>query len=158
MAAATLWLVAGAAGRPDSAANITPWAHSQPFAASLMTLSRRCIKVALCALFPRGLVHSLVSSRWVRSIGFISKITPSYRDVQPGHRGDTRGKGTVAGALHGILPDHTGGSGDADLRMGQQHPLLDHHGFCRGPGLVFFRQMAMLNYGGVATVILAVRC
>jgi ABC-type phosphate/phosphonate transport system permease subunit len=27
-----------------------------------------------------------------------------------------------------------------------------------GLGLVFFRQMAMLNYGGVATVILAVLC
>jgi phosphonate transport system permease protein len=100
----------------------------------------------------------------VRSVGFISKIiAEAIEDVQPGPIeamravGGNRFQVLWYGILPQIVPVVLGTmifEWDINIRRSTIMGLVGAGGL----GLVFFRQMAMLNYGGVATVILAVLC
>jgi phosphonate transport system permease protein len=100
----------------------------------------------------------------VRSVGFISKIiAEAIEDVQPGPIeairavGGTRFQVLWYGILPQIVPVVLGTmifEWDINIRRSTIMGLVGAGGL----GLVLFRQMAMLNYGGVATVILAVLC
>jgi phosphonate transport system permease protein len=100
----------------------------------------------------------------VRSVGFISKIiAEAIEDVQPGPIeamravGGNRFQVLWYGILPQIVPVVLGTmifEWDINIRRSTIMGLVGAGGL----GLVLFRQMAMLNYGGVATVILAVLC
>ena len=148
------------------AANITPLGRiSYAVGRFLMTLSRSVHEIVWALLFVSAVglgALAGVLAMGVRSVGFISKIiAEAIEDVQPGPIeairavGGTKLQVLFYGILPQIIPVVLGTlifEWDINIRRSTIMGLVGAGGL----GLVFFRQMAMLNYGGVATVILAV--
>ena len=148
------------------AANITPLGRaSYVIGRFLMTLSRSVHEIVWALLFVSAVglgALAGVLAMGVRSVGFISKIiAEAIEDVQPGPVeairavGGTKLQVLFYGILPQIIPVVLGTlifEWDINIRRSTIMGLVGAGGL----GLVFFRQMAMLNYGGVATVILAV--
>jgi phosphonate transport system permease protein len=148
------------------AANITPLGRiSYAAGRFLMTLSRSVHEIVWALLFVSAVglgALAGVLAMGVRSVGFISKIiAEAIEDVQPGPIeairavGGTKLQVLFYGILPQIIPVVLGTlifEWDINIRRSTIMGLVGAGGL----GLVFFRQMAMLNYGGVATVILAV--
>jgi phosphonate transport system permease protein len=148
------------------AANITPLGRiSYVIGRFLMTLSRSVHEIVWALLFVSAVglgALAGVLAMGVRSVGFISKIiAEAIEDVQPGPIEAVRAVGGTKlqvlfyGILPQIIPVVLGTlifEWDINIRRSTIMGLVGAGGL----GLVFFRQMAMLNYGGVATVILAV--
>jgi phosphonate transport system permease protein len=98
----------------------------------------------------------------VRSVGFISKtIAEAIEDVDPKPieairaAGGTKFQILIFAILPQIIPVFVGNmifEWDINIRRSTILGLVGAGGL----GLVLFRQMAMSNYGGIATVILAI--
>jgi phosphonate transport system permease protein len=98
----------------------------------------------------------------VRSVGFISKvIAEAIEDVEPGPIEAIRAVGgsrlqiLLYGIVPQVIPVILGTvifEWDINIRRSTIMGLVGAGGL----GLVLFRQMAMANYGGVASVIIAV--
>ena len=150
------------------AANISPLGRSSYVVGRfLMTVSRSVHEIVWGLIFVSAVglgALAGVLAMGVRSVGFISKIiAEAIEDVQPGPIeairavGGTRFQVLWYGILPQIVPVVLGTmifEWDINIRRSTIMGLVGAGGL----GLVFFRQMAMLNYGGVATVILAVLC
>lgn len=148
------------------AANITPLGRTSYLVGRfLMTLSRSVHEIVWGLIFVSAVglgALAGVLAMGVRSVGFISKIVAeAIEDVQPGPIEAVRAVGgnklqvLFYGMLPQILPIVLGTiifEWDINIRRSTIMGLVGAGGL----GLVLFRQMAMLNYGGVATVILAV--
>ena len=148
------------------AANITPLGHaSYVVGRFLMTLSRSVHEIVWGLIFVSAVglgALAGVLAMGVRSVGFISKIVAeAIEDVQPGPIEAVRAVGgnklqvLFYGMLPQILPVVLGTiifEWDINIRRSTIMGLVGAGGL----GLVLFRQMAMLNYGGVTTVILTV--
>ena len=148
------------------AANITPLGKaSYVFGRGLMTLSRSVHEIVWGLIFVSAVglgALAGVLAMAVRSVGFISKIiAEAIEDVQPGPIEAIRAVGgnKLQVLLYGILPQVVPVvlgtvifEWDINIRRSTIMGLVGAGGL----GLVLFRQMAMANYGGVATVILAV--
>lgn len=148
------------------AANITPLGKvSYVFGRGLMTLSRSVHEIVWGLIFVSavglGALAGILAMA-VRSVGFISKvIAEAIEDVHPGPIEAMRAVGAnrlqvlLYGIVPQVLPVVIGTvifEWDINIRRSTIMGLVGAGGL----GLVLFRQMAMINYGGVATVILAV--
>jgi phosphonate transport system permease protein len=150
------------------AANISPFGRaSYVVGRFLMTVSRSVHEIVWGLIFVSAVGLGALAgilAMGVRSVGFISKIiAEAIEDVQPGPIeairavGGTRFQVLCYGILPQIVPVALGTmifEWDINIRRSTIMGLVGAGGL----GLVLFRQMAMLNYGGVATVILAVLC
>ena len=150
------------------AANISPLGRSSYVVGRfLMTVSRSVHEIVWGLIFVSAVGLGALAgilAMGVRSVGFISKIiAEAIEDVQPGPIeairavGGTRFQVLWYGILPQIVPVVLGTmifEWDINIRRSTIMGLVGAGGL----GLVLFRQMAMLNYGGVATVILAVLC
>ena len=148
------------------AANITPLGRASYLAGRfLMTLSRSVHEIVWGLIFVSAVglgALAGVLAMGVRSVGFISKIVAeAIEDVQPGPIEAVRAVGgnklqvLFYGMLPQIVPVVLGTiifEWDINIRRSTIMGLVGAGGL----GLVLFRQMAMLNYGGVSTVILTV--
>ena len=148
------------------AANITPLGKtSYMIGRGLMTLSRSVHEIVWGLIFVSAVglgALAGVLAMAVRSVGFISKIiAEAIEDVQPGPIEAIRAVGgnKLQVLLYGILPQVVPVvlgtvifEWDINIRRSTIMGLVGAGGL----GLVLFRQMAMFNYGGVATVVLAV--
>jgi phosphonate transport system permease protein len=148
------------------ARNITPLGRaSYVFGRGLMTLSRSVHEIIWGLIFVSAVglgVLAGVLAMAVRSIGFISKvIAEAIEDVQPGPIEAIRAVGGNKfqvlwyGIVPQVLPVVLGTvifEWDINIRRSTIMGLVGAGGL----GLVLFRQMARSNYGGVATVLLAV--
>lgn len=148
------------------AANITPLGKaSYVLGRGLMTLSRSVHEIVWGLIFVSavglGALAGILAMA-VRSVGFISKIiAEAIEDVQPGPIEAIRAVGgnKLQVLLYGIVPQVVPVvlgtvifEWDINIRRSTIMGLVGAGGL----GLVLFRQMAMFNYGGVATVILVV--
>ena len=150
------------------AANISPLGRSSYVVGRfLMTVSRSVHEIVWGLIFVSAVGLGALAgilAMGVRSVGFISKIiAEAIEDVQPGPIeairavGGNRFQVLWYGILPQIVPVVLGTmifEWDINIRRSTIMGLVGAGGL----GLVLFRQMAMLNYGGVATVILAVLC
>ena len=148
------------------AANLTPLGRpSYIFGRGLMTLSRSVHEIVWGLIFVSAVglgALAGVLAMAVRSVGFISKvIAEAIEDVEPGPIeairavGGTRFQILMYGIVPQVIPVILGTvifEWDINIRRSTIMGLVGAGGL----GLVLFRQMAMANYGGVATVILAV--
>jgi phosphonate transport system permease protein len=148
------------------AANITPLGKaSYLFGRGLMTLSRSVHEIVWGLIFVSAVglgALAGVLAMAVRSVGFISKvIAEAIEDVEPGPIEAMRAVGgnKLQVLLYGIVPQVIPVvlgtvifEWDINIRRSTIMGLVGAGGL----GLVLFRQMAMFNYGGVATVILVV--
>ena len=149
------------------AANITPLGkHVYVVGRFLMTMSRSVHEIVWGLIFVSAVglgALAGVLAMAVRSVGFISKmIAEAIEDVRSeADRGDARGRRQQAPD-----PDLRAScrrssrccwatmifEWDINIRRSTIMGLVGAGGL----GLVLFRQMAMSNYGGIATVILAI--
>jgi len=148
------------------ALNITPFAPvSYPLARFLMTLSRSIHEIVWALIFVAAVgLGSLpgILAIAMRSVGFISKITAeAIENVDPRPveairaTGGNRVQVLFYGIVPQVLPVILGTiifEWDINIRRSAVMGLVGAGGL----GLVFFRQMAMFNYGGVTMVVLAV--
>ena len=148
------------------AANITPLGKtSYAVGRVLMTLSRSVHEIVWGLIFVStvglGALAGVLAMA-VRSVGFISKtIAEAIEDVDPGPIeavravGGTKFQILVYGIVPQIIPVFLGNmifEWDINIRRSTIMGLVGAGGL----GLALFRQMAMANYGGIATVVLAV--
>ena len=148
------------------ATNITPLGKaSYVFGRGLMTLSRSVHEIVWGLIFVSAVglgALAGVLAMAVRSVGFISKIiAEAIEDVKPGPIEAIRAVGgnKLQVLLYGIVPQVVPVvlgtvifEWDINIRRSTIMGLVGAGGL----GLVLFRQMAMANYGGVATVIFVV--
>ena len=148
------------------ARNITPLGKATyVLGRGLMTLSRSVHEIVWGLLFVSAVglgVLAGVLAMAVRSIGFISKvIAEAIEDVQPGPIEAIRAVGGNKfqvlwyGIVPQVLPVVLGTvifEWDINIRRSTIMGLVGAGGL----GLVLFRQMARSNYGGIATVLVAV--
>lgn len=148
------------------AANITPLGKaSYLLGRGLMTLSRSVHEIVWALIFVSAVglgALAGVLAMAVRSIGFISKvIAEAIEDVQPGPIEAIRAVGgnklqiLLFAIVPQVVPVVLGTvifEWDINIRRSTIMGLVGAGGL----GLVLFRQLAMSNYGGVATVIVAV--
>jgi phosphonate transport system permease protein len=148
------------------AANITPLGKtSYVFGRFLMTMSRSVHEIVWGLLFVGAVglgALAGVLALAVRSIGFISKtIAEAIEDVDPKPMEAIRAAGgnhfqiLMFAILPQIIPVLLGNmifEWDINIRRSTIMGLVGAGGL----GLALFRQMAMFNYGGISTVILAV--
>jgi phosphonate transport system permease protein len=148
------------------ASNITPLGRfTYVGGRGLMTLSRSVHEIVWGLIFVSAVglgALAGVLAMAVRSVGFISKvIAEAIEDVQPGPIEAIRAVGgnklqvLMYGIVPQIIPVVLGTvifEWDINIRRSTIMGLVGAGGL----GLVLFRQMAMVNYGGVATVICAV--
>ena len=148
------------------AANITPFGKtSYAIGRFLMTMSRSVHEIVWGLIFVSAVglgALAGVLAMAVRSVGFISKIiAEAIEDVQPGPIEAIRAVGgnKLQVLLYGIVPQVVPVvlgtvifEWDINIRRSTIMGLVGAGGL----GLVLFRQMAMSNYGGIATVIFAV--
>jgi phosphonate transport system permease protein len=148
------------------AANITPLGKaSYVLGRGLMTLSRSVHEIVWGLIFVSAVglgALAGVLAMAVRSVGFISKIiAEAIEDVEPGPIEAIRAVGgnKLQVLLYGIVPQVVPVvlgtvifEWDINIRRSTIMGLVGAGGL----GLVLFRQMAMSNYGGIATVILVV--
>jgi phosphonate transport system permease protein len=148
------------------AANITPLGKfSYGIGRFLMTMSRSVHEIVWGLIFVSAVglgTLAGVLAMAVRSIGFISKtIAEAIEDVDPKPieairaAGGTRFQILIFAILPQIIPVFVGNmifEWDINIRRSTILGLVGAGGL----GLVLFRQMAMSNYGGIATVILAI--
>jgi phosphonate transport system permease protein len=148
------------------AANITPLGKaSYAFGRFLMTMSRSVHEIVWALIFVSAVglgALAGVLAMAVRSIGFISKtIAEAIEDVDPKpveairSAGGTRFQILLFAILPQIVPVFVGNmifEWDINIRRSTVLGLVGAGGL----GLVLFRQMAMSNFGGITTVILAV--
>ena len=150
------------------AANITPLGKaSYACGRILMTLSRSVHEIVWGLIFVStvglGALAGVLAMA-VRSVGFISKtIAEALEDVDPGPVeavravGGTRFQILLYGILPQIIPVFLGNmifEWDINIRRSTIMGLVGAGGL----GLALCRQMAMSNYGGIATVVLVVLC
>lgn len=148
------------------ALNVTPSRHIfYPLGRFLMVLSRSIHEIIWALLFVGavglGALPGILAVA-MRSIGFISKITAeAIENIDPKPVEAIRAVGgnqfqvMYYGILPQILPVVIGTiifEWDINIRRSAIMGLVGAGGL----GLVFFRQMAMFNYGGVTLVVLAV--
>lgn len=148
------------------AANVTPSKYIfYPIGRFLMVLSRSIHEIIWALLFVGavglGALPGILAVA-MRSIGFISKITAeAIENIDPKPVEAIRAVGgnqfqvMYYGILPQILPVVIGTiifEWDINIRRSAIMGLVGAGGL----GLVFFRQMAMFNYGGVTLVVLAV--
>ena len=148
------------------AANITPLGKfSYVFGRFLMTMSRSVHEIVWGLIFVSavglGTLAGILAMA-VRSIGFISKtIAEAIEDVDPKPVeamravGGTRFQILIFAILPQVIPVFVGNmifEWDINIRRSTVLGLVGAGGL----GLVLFRQMAMSNYGGITTVILAI--
>jgi phosphonate transport system permease protein len=148
------------------ASNITPLGRfTYVGGRGLMTLSRSVHEIVWGLIFVSavglGALAGILAMA-VRSVGFISKvIAEAIEDVQPGPIEAIRAVGgnklqvLLFGIVPQVIPVVLGTiifEWDINIRRSTIMGLVGAGGL----GLVLFRQMAMMNYGGVATVLLAV--
>lgn len=148
------------------ASNITPLGKfSYGIGRFLMTMSRSVHEIVWGLIFVSAVglgTLAGVLAMAVRSIGFISKtIAEAIEDVDPKPieairaAGGTRFQILIFAILPQIIPVFVGNmifEWDINIRRSTILGLVGAGGL----GLVLFRQMAMSNYGGIATVILAI--
>ncbi len=148
------------------ASNITPLgAFSYGIGRTLMTLSRSVHEIVWALIFVSAVglgALAGVLAMAVRSVGFISKtIAEAIEDVDPKPIeamravGGTKFQILLFGILPQIAPVFIGNmifEWDINIRRSTIMGLVGAGGL----GLVLFRQMAMSNFGGIATVILVV--
>lgn len=148
------------------AANITPFGKtSYAVGRFLMTMSRSVHEIVWGLIFVGAVglgALAGVLAMAVRSIGFISKtIAEAIEDVDPKPieairaAGGTRFQILLFAILPQIVPVFVGNmifEWDINIRRSTILGLVGAGGL----GLLLFRQMAMSNYGGIATVVLAV--
>ena len=148
------------------AANITPFGRtSYAVGRFLMTMSRSVHEIVWGLIFVSAVglgALAGVLAMAVRSIGFISKtIAEAIEDVDPKPveairaAGGTRFQILMFAIVPQIIPVFVGNmifEWDINIRRSTILGLVGAGGL----GLLLFRQMAMSNYGGIATVILAV--
>ena len=148
------------------AANVTPLGRtSYMVGRGLMTVSRSVHEIVWGLIFVSAVglgALAGVLAMAVRSVGFISKvIAEAIEDVHPGPIEAIRAVGgnKLQVLLYGIVPQVIPVvlgtvifEWDINIRRSTIMGLVGAGGL----GLVLFRQMAMFNYGGIATVILAV--
>jgi phosphonate transport system permease protein len=148
------------------AANITPFGRaSYLFGRFLMTISRSVHEIVWALIFVSAVgLGSLagILALAVRSVGFISKImAEAIEDVDPKPMeairaaGGTRLQVLLFAIAPQVIPAFLGNmifEWDINIRRSTIMGLVGAGGL----GLALFRQMAMYNYGGVATVILVV--
>lgn len=148
------------------AANVTPSKYFfYPLGRFLMVLSRSIHEIIWALLFVGavglGALPGILAVA-MRSIGFISKITAeAIENIDPKPVEAIRAVGgnqfqvMYYGIVPQILPVIIGTiifEWDINIRRSAIMGLVGAGGL----GLVFFRQMAMFNYGGVTLVVLAV--
>lgn len=148
------------------ASNITPLGKfSYGLGRFLMTMSRSVHEIVWGLIFVSAVgLGSLagILAMAVRSVGFISKtIAEAIEDVDPKPieairaTGATKFQILIFAILPQIIPVFVGNmifEWDINIRRSTILGLVGAGGL----GLVLFRQMAMSNYGGIATVILAI--
>jgi phosphonate transport system permease protein len=148
------------------ASNISPLGRfSYLVGRFLMTLSRSVHEIVWALIFVSAVgLGSLagILALAVRSVGFISKIlAEAIEDVDPKPVEAIRAAGgskfqvLLFAILPQVVPVFLGSlifEWDINIRRSTIMGLVGAGGL----GLLLFRQMAMYNYGGVATVILAV--
>ncbi len=148
------------------ASNVTPFgSFSYGIGRSLMTLSRSVHEIVWGLIFVSAVglgALAGVLAMAVRSVGFISKtIAEAIEDVEPGPleairaAGGNRFQVLLYGILPQIVPVFIGNmifEWDINIRRSTIMGLVGAGGL----GLALFRQMAMSNYGGIATVVLVV--
>lgn len=148
------------------AANITPLGRtSYAVGRFLMTMSRSVHEIVWGLIFVSAVglgALAGVLAMAVRSIGFISKtIAEAIEDVDPKPieairaAGGTKFQILLFAILPQIIPVFVGNmifEWDINIRRSTILGLVGAGGL----GLLLFRQMAMSNQGGIATVILAV--
>ncbi|MEO6746558.1 MAG: phosphonate ABC transporter, permease protein PhnE [Caldimonas sp.] len=148
------------------AANITPFGKtSYAIGRFLMTMSRSVHEIVWGLIFVSAVglgALAGVLAMAVRSIGFISKtIAEAIEDVDPKPveavraAGGTRFQILMFAIVPQIIPVFVGNmifEWDINIRRSTILGLVGAGGL----GLLLFRQMAMSNYGGIATVILAI--
>jgi phosphonate transport system permease protein len=148
------------------AANITPLGTSSyAVGRFLMTMSRSVHEIVWGLIFVSAVglgALAGVLAMAVRSVGFISKtIAEAIEDVDPKPveairaAGGTRFQILMFAIVPQIIPVFVGNmifEWDINIRRSTILGLVGAGGL----GLLLFRQMAMSNYGGIATVILAV--
>jgi phosphonate transport system permease protein len=148
------------------ASNITPLGKfSYAVGRFLMTMSRSVHEIVWGLIFVSAVglgTLAGVLAMAVRSIGFISKtIAEAIEDVDPKPieairaTGGTKFQILIFAILPQIVPVFVGNmifEWDINIRRSTILGLVGAGGL----GLVLFRQMAMSNYGGIATVILAI--
>ena len=148
------------------ASNITPLGRTSYMVGRfLMTLSRSVHEIVWALIFVSAVglgALAGVLAMAVRSIGFISKtIAEAIEDVDPKAieavraAGGTRFQILMFAILPQIIPVFLGNmifEWDINIRRSTIMGLVGAGGL----GLALFRQMAMFNYGGIATVMLAV--
>jgi phosphonate transport system permease protein len=148
------------------ASNITPLGKfSYGIGRTLMTLSRSVHEIVWGLIFVSavglGALAGILAMA-VRSVGFISKtIAEAIEDVNPGPIeairavGGTKFQILLYGIVPQIMPVFIGNmifEWDINIRRSTIMGLVGAGGL----GLALFRQMAMSNYGGIATVVLVV--
>jgi phosphonate transport system permease protein len=148
------------------ALNITPsrWI-GYPVGRFLMTMSRSIHEIVWALIFVSAVgLGSLadILALAMRSIGFIAKITAeAIENVDPKPIEAIKAVGSTKlqvlryGIMPQVLPVVLGTiifEWDINIRRSAVMGLVGAGGL----GLVFFRQMAMFNYGGVTMVVLAV--
>lgn len=148
------------------ASNITPFGKtSYAVGRFLMTMSRSVHEIVWGLIFVSavglGALAGILAMA-VRSVGFISKtIAEAIEDVDPKPieairaAGGTKFQILMFAILPQIVPVFVGNmifEWDINIRRSTILGLVGAGGL----GLLLFRQMAMSNYGGIATVILAV--
>ena len=148
------------------ASNITPLGtFSYGIGRTLMTLSRSVHEIVWALIFVSavglGALAGILAMA-VRSVGFISKtIAEAIEDVDPKPIeamravGGTKFQILLFGILPQIAPVFIGNmifEWDINIRRSTIMGLVGAGGL----GLALFRQMAMSNYGGIATVVLVV--
>jgi phosphonate transport system permease protein len=148
------------------ALNVTPSRYlAYPIARFMMVLSRSVHEIIWALLFVAavglGALPGILAVA-MRSVGFISKITAEaienidYRPVEALRSvGANRFQIMLFGIVPQILPVILGTiifEWDINIRRSAVMGLVGAGGL----GLVFFRQMAQFNYGGVTMVILAI--
>ncbi len=148
------------------AANITPFGKTSfYFGRFLMTMSRSVHEIVWGLIFVSAVglgTLAGVLAMAVRSIGFISKtIAEAIEDVDPKPieairaAGGTRFQILIFAILPQIIPVFVGNmifEWDINIRRSTILGLVGAGGL----GLMLFRQMAMSNFGGITTVILAI--
>jgi phosphonate transport system permease protein len=148
------------------ASNITPLGRSSYlFGRFLMTISRSVHEIVWALIFVSavglGALAGILALA-VRSVGFISKmLAEAIEDVDPKPIEAVRAAGGTGfqvllfAILPQVVPVFLGNmifEWDINIRRSTIMGLVGAGGL----GLALFRQMAMSNYGGVATVVLVV--
>lgn len=148
------------------AINVTPSKYIlYPFARFLMTLSRSIHEMVWALIFVAavglGALPGILAIA-MRSVGFISKITAEAVeniDTKPVEAIRATGGNGFQVLMYAVIPQIKSVvigtivfEWDINIRRSAIMGLVGAGGL----GLVFFRQMAMYNYGGVTMVILAI--